>query len=355
MIYYLILPFLFLFMCVFDKSKAEKPILAFLILFLLFFVGLREGGTGTGDYYEYIRLYEKIKTFDDIFNANIHAEIGFRYLSYIGNKFGFDGQFIIFVMAALSVIPVAFVIYKYSCYKILSLLIWYPFILTMNMQASRSAVAAAFGLVFIVSFFNKNHLKSVIFLALSLSFHTSAISLLAIYMTRISLQKLLFAIFIILFSCLFLNPLILLADLFNMMGLGIVSNKILNYMSSTDYGYPMRMYDPRILLNIFICFLIWHVKDKINDPLYINLCKVFCVGMFFMILFASITVISLRVSFLYLITGVIVIPIICQIYNQGFYLQIKFKRVMSLFLSCAYVAYISVLAYMAEPYEFYLK
>ncbi|BBQ25350.1 hypothetical protein WP2W18C05_15660 [Aeromonas sp. WP2-W18-CRE-05] len=342
-------------MSVFDKSKAEKPILIFLTLVLIFFVGLREGGTGTGDYYEYIRLYEKIKTFDDIFDTSIHAEIGFRYLSYIGNEFNFDGQFIIFVMAVLSIIPVAFTIYKYSCYRVLSLLIWYPFVLTMNMQASRSSVAAAFGLVFIISFLNKSYLKSVIFFALSISFHTSAISLLAIFITRISLEKLLLAIFIILLSCVFLNPLALLADLFNMMGLGIVSNKILNYMSSIEYGYPMRMYDPRIILNVFICFLIWHVKGKINDPLYINLCKAFCAGMFFMIIFASITVISLRVSYLYLITGVIVIPVICQIYNQRFYLQINFKRAVSLFLSCAYITYISALAYMAEPYEFYLK
>lgn len=342
-------------MSVFDKSKAEKPILISLILVLIFFVGLREGGTGTGDYHEYIRLYEKIETFDDIFNANMNAEIGFRYLSYIGNKFDFDGQFIIFAMTILSIIPVAFVIYKYSCYRVLSLLIWYPFVLTMNMQASRSSVAAAFGLIFIVSFLNKNYLKSVIFFALSLSFHTSAISLLAIFMAKISLQKLLFAIFIILLCCLFLNPLILFADLFNAMGLGIVSNKILNYMSSSDYGYPMRMYDPRIILNVSICFFIWRIKDKINDPLYINLCKIFCVGVFFMMLFASITVISLRVSFLFLITGVIVIPVICQIYNRRLYLQNKFKRAMSVFLSSVYAAYIFSLAYMAEPYVFYFK
>lgn len=355
MIYYLILPFSFFLMSIFDKSKAEKFIFLFLIFSLILFVGLREGGTGTGDYYEYIRLYEQIKTFDDIFNVSMHAEVGFRYLSYVGNQLEFDGQFIIFAMAFLSIFPIALVIYKYSCYRVLSLLIWYPFVLTMSMQASRSSVAAAFGLIFIISFFKRNYFRAVLFFALSLSFHTSAISLLVVFMTRINLQKLLIAILIILLSCIFINPLILLSNIFDTIGLGNVSSKIIGYISSTDYGYPMKMYNPRILLSVLVCYFIWLVRGKIYNSLHINLCKTFCIGILFMLLFSSSTIMSLRLSFLYLITGVIVIPFICEIYNQMFYQQVKVKRAMSLFLSCIYAAYISALAYTAQPYEIYLK
>lgn len=98
----------------FDKTKYQKLIFILISLLMILFSGLRMGGTGTGDYDAYLALYSVADNFDEVVNPTIHAEIGFRFLSYIGNLLGFGGQFIIFSMAALSFVLVARVIYKLS-------------------------------------------------------------------------------------------------------------------------------------------------------------------------------------------------------------------------------------------------
>lgn len=75
---------------------------------------------------------------------------------------GLGEQYIIVAMATLALIPVTYIIYKYSPYKILSLLIWMPYFLAMNMQTSRTSVAAAFGLLFMILYYKKKMACSII-------------------------------------------------------------------------------------------------------------------------------------------------------------------------------------------------
>lgn len=77
----------------------------------------------------------------------------------LGHSLGLGEQYIIVAMATLALIPVTYIIYKYSPYKILSLLIWMPYFLAMNMQTSRTSVAAAFGLLFMILYYKKDGLQ----------------------------------------------------------------------------------------------------------------------------------------------------------------------------------------------------
>ena len=133
----------------FDGKKIDKILFIILTFVMLLFSAFRVGGVGLGDYDAYLRLYLLTDTFEKVINPEVHAEIGFRFISFLGNFFGFGEQYIIIVMAMLALIPVAYMIYKYSPYKILSLIVWMPYFLTMNMHSSRTSVAASFGLLFI--------------------------------------------------------------------------------------------------------------------------------------------------------------------------------------------------------------
>ena len=184
---YILLLVAILLMTLFDGKKYDKIIFSLLVVWMFIFAAFRVGGTGTGDYDAYLRLYSLTDTFEKVINAEIHAEIGFRILSFFGNFLGFSGQYIIVVMAFLSIIPVTYVIYKYSPYKILSLLIWMPYFLTMNMHSSRTSVAAAFGLLFLISFAKRN--TSILYFVIACLFHYSSFVLIGVFLAKVRLKR----------------------------------------------------------------------------------------------------------------------------------------------------------------------
>lgn len=353
------LPYLLIFFSlyssiIYDRTKFEKLVFVFLSFVLFIFSAFRVGGTGPADYDAYLRLYSKVASWENVVDPTIHAEAGFRILSYVGNAAGFDGQFIIFSMALLSAFPIMWVIHKYSCYRIISLLVWMPYFLTMNMHASRVSVAAAFGLLFIINYYYSKKIISLLFLLLAISFHSSAICLLLVFLTKLTYRQLMSVFCISIFFGFTMNPLILIADAFKLVGLDIISWMIVSYISSDDYGYPMKFYDPRIILGVVTIFLIYNIRKSIVDAFDNYVFKLFFIGMILIILFSSVTIIAWRLSYFYLISCVLVIPLICKYYNYRFSVSLGYIRVMSNFYSLIYVLYVFPIVYNAQSYGFYL-
>lgn len=339
---------------IYDRTKYQKIAFFSLSFVLLIFCALRVGGTGLGDYDAYLRLYTKVIDWDDIIDPTIHAELGFRILAYFGNANGFESQFIISSMAILSIIPILWSINKYSCYPMGSLLFWMPYFLTMNMHASRVSVAAGFGLVFMISFYKKTGLLSLLFFLLAFAFHSSAICLLLVFFTRFSFRTLLsFIVFAILLG-LIINPLFFIADIFTFLGAEKIAWLIRAYLSSEDYGYPMKMYDPRIFLSLITVFLIYNIRKTIRHSFDIYIFKIFLVGVLLIICFSSVTIIAWRISYFYLVSCVLVIPLVCKYYNFRFVNSIGPIRIMSLCYSVLYVLYALPIILGAQPYELYI-
>lgn len=351
---YLFFTMILFFSTIYDKSKVEKLVFQVLSLLLLMFSALRVGGTGPADYDAYLRLYSKVISWNSVIDPTIHAELGFRILSFVGNSAGFEGQFIIFSMALLSAIPVLWLIRKYSYYPIISLLFWFPYFLTMNMHASRLSVAASFGFLFIISFYKSSKFKCVMFFLLALLFHSSAICLLFIFFTRFTYRTLVSFIALAFLLGSVLNPLFLIADVFTYIGMEQVAWSIKSYMSSEDYGYPMKLYDPRIVLSLMTVFLIYNIRKSISHSFDSYMFKVFFVGVLVMISFSSVTIIAWRLSYFYLISCVLVIPLVCKYYNIRFFDSTGCIRIMSLFYSFIYVLYALPVILGAQPYKFYI-
>lgn len=338
---------------IFDRTKYEKVVFHFLSLILLAFCAFRVGGTGPADYDAYLRLYTKVANWEDVMDPTIHAELGFRLLSFIGNTVNYEGQFIIFSMALLSIIPVLWLINKYSYFPIASLLFWMPYFLTMNMHSSRISVAASFGLLFIVSFYKFKKINCLIFFLLALLFHSSAICLLLIFLTRLTYRTLLVSILLALLLSSVISPFILIADVFSLLGLEHIAWLIKSYISSEDYGYPMKLYDPRIILSLMSVFLIYNIRKSISLSFESYIFKVFFVGVILMLAFSSVTIIAWRLSYFYLVSCVLVIPLICKYYNFRFFNSLRCVRVMSIFFSFIYALYTLPIIIGAEPYSFY--
>lgn len=336
----------------FDGKKVDKVLFFILTFLMLIFSAFRVGGTGPGDYGAYLRLYSLIDNFDKVINPEVHAEIGFRLLSFLGNFFGFGEQYIIIVMAIFSLVPVAYIIYKYSPYKILSLLVWMPYFLTMNMHSSRTSVAAAFGLLFIAFYYSKKWFIALIFLAIAVSFHSSVLILICVCLVGLSIRKLFWVLFFALLLLIFISPFDLLINIFNSFGLGRLSDFLLIYLASGDYGYPMKIYDPRIILGVMVVFLILKYQKYISQHFNMYFFKIYIIGVIAMIIFSSVMIMAWRISYFLLLIGVILIPYLAKIFNNAIEKNIGSKRVASFVFSMVYILYAIPIILGSEPYNF---
>ncbi|MDH0718591.1 EpsG family protein [Acinetobacter junii] len=350
---YFILLFTIAFASLFDGKKIDKIIFLILSIWMIIFSALRVGGTGTGDYDAYLQLYSVTDTIEKVINPEVHAEIGFRLLSLFGHFWGFGEQYIIIAMAILAFIPVAYVIFKYSPYKLLSLFIWMPYFLAMNMQTSRTSVAAAFGLLFMISIYHKKWIMALLFFAIAVSFHSSSLILILVLLVGMSLKKLFYAIIIACTTLIFISPFDVLLRLLDVFGLGRLSDFLQIYLASDEYGYPMALYDPRIILSVGVIFLIFKCQKHIPEYFNMYYCKLFIIGALLMVVFSDVVIMAWRTSYLFLIIGVVTIPWLAKIYNDLIYNSIGMKRVMSCIFIFLYFLYSVFLIIKAEPYVFF--
>lgn len=354
MIPYFVLLIFIIGMTFFDGNKIDKILFIITSIWMFFFSALREGGTGSGDYEEYLKIYSKIYSWEKVINPDVHTEMGFRIMSFLGNYLEFPGQFIIVVMAILSFFPVAITIYKYSPYKILSLLVWMPYFLTMNMHSSRISVAAAFGLLFFISFINRSFKASLLYFLLALSFHTSSLVLISVLLLKIDyryIHKILLFSFIVF---IFISPFDILIEVSKILGGDKVATFIQIYVLSEEYGYPMPIYDYRILLGIGVVFLILNIKQNKQTNFEKYIYKIYLLGVFFIILFSGVTIMAWRVSYYFLLSSVIVIPYLSKKYNIKIKREIGTKRLMNILFLSLYVLYSIPLIIRSQPYKFVL-
>lgn len=355
MIPYLIVTLSLVFLTLFDRSKLEPFFFWVISCILLIFSAFRIGGTSTADYENYLFFYSLFTDFKDVLGGIGHAEIGFRALSYIGNTFHFEGQFIIVAMATLSLVPIVFLVKKYSFYPIASLVFLMPYFLTMNMHSSRTSVAAAFGLLAIHYFYQSNRALYTLFFLLALSFHSSAICLILILLTKLDYRKLLMLLVVSVIVGAFVNLLPLIAAILELFGLSIIANKITSYQGSEDFAYRVLIYDPRIILNIIICLLIYNIRSYVNSDRISFYYKTYFIGTILLIALSSLAIVSWRISYYFLITAVLVLPALSKHYNSKFFESLPAKRLMSTIMIFIYFLYFLPLILTAQPYEFYFK
>lgn len=321
----------------------------FFILFSL--VCLRGNGFGLADYENYRRFYDLVLTWDDVVTTSVPAEIGFRFFSYIGNFLGFNSQFIIVVMGVLSTFPVYYLIRKYSQYKTLSIFFWLPYFLTFNMHTSRTAVAAAFGVLFIHAFLNKKYIKSLAWFLAAFSFHKASFVLLLVFLTlfnAVMLYYMVFAAFLIMFV---VKPIDLSVFLLNKVGMDALSNKILAYRGGY-FGYSIPLYDPRILVSLIISFWSFRIRNCFSR-FEIYCFKIFLIGTLLLIGFSEVVIMAWRSSYYFLLNGVIFIPVLARYYNLRVFKGSKIKMALTLFLILSYGLYLFWLILHGQPYTFY--
>ncbi len=328
----------------------------FLFVLMFVFVGFRYGGTGTADYFNYLSFYDLTADFNDVVKPRVPVEIGFRFFSFIGNYFNLPSQFIILIMAFFSLLPIFYISYKYSLSIYFSLIVAFPFILAFSMQSSRSSVAMGFGLLFIISLVNKQSVISFVFFLLACSFHisSSALVLCLVLLINLRLRYFIFLLLVSISLVLFSDIFLVLSSVFSALGLSLLSAKVIGYAAGSEWGYSMPLYDPRVLLQILIALAgVLAYKRYKNEfsYFYISLLKAQIMGLAIMILFSSSTIISWRISSLFFISEIILVPYICYLIDRSVTyngIKIRFGSIMFKF---SFLLYGLMMAVLSQPYD----
>lgn len=293
--------------------KRKNNIMYVRVAFIFIFAFIAMRGNGSGDYFTYLEYSEKIISIKDVFDFSFPMEIGFRVISFLKNYFNLIDQTVIIVMAFICVYIMYYIITKYSEDIVLSTLIYFPILFQFDMHATRTAVAGSFGILALVCFYKNHYVNSSIFLLLAICFHKSACVLLAgfvlIYILKnIHWKKYIYISLCILFVSVF--PIIKYVFLnFN------INYKIYNYLFLSEFSYPLRTFDPRVILILFLfvisLFLVKQKKSKISIVVSILL----LLNISTIMLFRDSTFMALRLSSFFDRFSIIYLPYLIKEYN----------------------------------------
>jgi hypothetical protein len=152
----------------------------------------------------------------------------------------------------------------------------------------------------------------------------------------------------------FLSPFQILLKILEILHLSRLSDFLMIYLASDDYGYPMAIYDPRIILAMLVVFLIFKFQNNILKYYDMYYFKIFIIGALLMIIFSEVVIMAWRISYLFLIISVLTIPMLVKVYNIYFQENVGLKRIMSSVFIVVYVLYTAALILKAQPYEFFV-
>lgn len=334
----------------FDHTRFKNLIFYLISSSLICMSTLRGNSFGKGDYEHYIWIYNQIDNWQEIIQPTMHTEFGFRILSYLGNLNGFKAQYIIVMMAILGILPMLYVINNYLERKNLALLIWLPYFFTMNLHSSRISVAAAFGSLFILFYIKKKYIISIFYLLMASLFHTSALILILIFLSKCSVRTLIFFLLFIITLVLLINPIEILIHLSTLLGM---DNHYFIRYTEQDYGYAMKIYDPRIMWSLSLIALIYSIHGNLLKE-EIFWYKIYIIGAIIILLFLNSTVMAWRLSYYFWVSSsFFIIGFILKYYNLKFSYFVGFKYFLFIFIISFYIIYISWLIYNAEEYKLF--
>nr|WP_245329646.1 EpsG family protein [Enterococcus alcedinis] len=324
---------------------------AFIILFI--FAAIR--GNGSGDYFTYLQYSKEIKSISDVLNTNFPMEIGFRIISFIGNKLSLNSQFVIAVMNLISLSCVYIFIKRYSKDKMLSVLLFLPLYFQLDMHAARTAVSVGIGLLGFEYIKDKKIIKFTIIVILASMFHKTALILFLLYpLVRIRLTD--FTKIVISFVLLIVTTFMSLKNIvdliYNLFPNRTIAIKLSNYVISERYGYEYSLLDPRFILLLVIFIFSLYLLEN-NDYIDFLLKNIIWINIVAIIFLRENTFFITRVTSYVNIYTVIAIPKMIYNYKMGIEngkMSYHTYRALTVFV---YTLYVIALTMTYVPYKIF--
>ncbi len=300
------------------EIKAYRGLIYFfLTILIILFSGLRAQGVGADDisYVEqFSRVHSYFSPFDGKFSYSLddeNMEVGYVALSALVKYFTDDYTYLFLLVAAISVGINAYNYYQYSAYPLLVLLLYFahPF-LHKDMNAIRSAIAAAILLFSIKQLYFKNDKKVFLIILLASLFHISSLAAFFPYflykINFFSKRNILIGLIASTVIGFFGAGHIILNNLPDM---GLLTQKLSYYLAWEIYNYSLGLFDLVNIKNIIILTLALFFWGRMESkvPYFNVLIAFYASAVFFRIIFNDFALVAGRVSSVIGITEVILL------------------------------------------------
>ena len=188
-----------------DKKRLIKRFCILISIQLILILGLREITIGT-DLVNYIPFYEKCIKFKELVFLSSRFEVGYILLNIVIGGISGNSYVFLFIVAAISLIPIGYIVYKYSKKPFLSFIIYLAFdFYSFLFSGLRQGIA--FGITFFSYKYirERKPIKFIICIVIASLFHKSAIIFLPAYwLAKIKMSKKSIIIFVATFIITFL-------------------------------------------------------------------------------------------------------------------------------------------------------
>ena len=187
--------------------SGKKIYIVLVTIILIIIAGLRSTRVGA-DTDMYRKLYGYIAGTNSFLNGYLlrsGVEIGYFILEFVVSRF-FPFQVFLFITAAISIIPIMIVIYRYSRNMFMSLFFYITYgYFSFAMGGIRQACAIGICMIAFIISREKKLIPFIITVAIATSFHISAVLFLPVYwLNSIKKKKIIVFAYIVLLGLAFL-------------------------------------------------------------------------------------------------------------------------------------------------------
>lgn len=311
--------------------------------FMLFFVAAFRGAGVDRDYQGYIEYYNNVLT-----EGFENVEPSFILITEMVDRFFGADIYVFVIYALLGIFIKLYAINKLTSYKNLALLVYYSgFFLLHEMTQIRVGVAAGVLLLCIKPIKDRNYKEFLFFATLAFCFHYSAIIIFPLYFlsgNQSSLRKYTFLLPVAL-SLYALDVNIF--HVFELLQVDLITLKIRNYEAHAYLDSSINIFNAWFLSRCLMAYLLYWGSDELvrQNEYFVILLKIYFVGLFVFLAFASVPGISSRASELLFIVEIILIPSLVGLVKER-----VFAQFMVIGISLASLSFFLLASELLGPY-----
>lgn len=314
----------------YNKSSIYLKITILILWILLIFIAGLRGENVDRDIRNYKDLFFIYKD-----TWNITIEPSFVLLSHlVKSVFRSNFVFLVIIYSFIGVSIKIFAIKKMSDFWLLSLLIYLSnFFLLQEMTQIRFGIATGLVLISLKPLYERKWKNFLVIIILAILFHyTTVVALLLLLLNprKINVKVYAFLIVISYFVIYFLS--FNTTNLINNIPIVNIQNKILAY--EYDNNAPLNLFNIWLIMRIFLSFIfLWKIDLLMSKNKYsILLVKMFVFSICSYVLFSANPSYSIRVSDMFMVSDIILIPCIIYIIRPKY-----FARIIVIFISFSYL------------------
>ena len=271
----------------------------------------------TKDYFGYIEILKGENEFE-----NYRIEPTFKLFKFVINNYFNENKYVLFFIYALLGICLKFNgILRYSIFPLFSILVYYSgFFLLHEMTQIRAGVAAGFLFLLIEPLLKRDLIKFLLIIFIASLFHYSALAFIFLWLINNNSKSLKYFGLLIPLALLFYYFKFDIFFIFQYFPQNEAKDKFDVYQNVKDTGIlsEVNLFNLLTIFRIFLAYFLLH-----NHNILISKCnavsiflKIYFLAIFFQILLIDISAVSGRISELFFVVEIILLPTIILLFKE---------------------------------------